>query len=95
MKTTICQDRLGTNVDMRKYTNEVVCTAEALGGVGVKVGDGPLTERMLQNSSANERAASVKQALRSAVEAARVGEKPVLVNAMIGKSDFREGSISV
>lgn len=54
--------------------------AEALGGKGFMVGR-PDSERL-------------DAVLRAAQDACRRGH-PVLVNALIGKTDFREGSISV
>lgn len=54
--------------------------AEALGGKGFVVGR-PDSERL-------------DAVLRAAQDACRRGH-PVLVNALIGKTDFREGSISV
>jgi len=64
--------------------------AEALGGVGQQVGAGKET----LSGSAEARVASLRRALEAARAAGREG-KPVLVNALIGKSSFRDGSISV
>ncbi|KAM9214382.1 LOW QUALITY PROTEIN: 2-hydroxyacyl-CoA lyase 2 [Leptosomus discolor] len=71
---------LGSNVACGLEYLDYHAVAEALGGKGFVVG-GPDRERL-------------DAVLRAAQEACRHG-RPVLVNALIGKTDFRDGSISV
>ncbi|XP_053907910.1 2-hydroxyacyl-CoA lyase 2 isoform X2 [Cuculus canorus] len=71
---------LGSNVACGLEYLDYHAVAEALGGKGFVVGRG---ER--------ERLDAV---LRAAQDACRHG-RPVLINALIGKTDFRDGSISV
>lgn len=71
---------LGSNVACGLEYLDYHAVAEALGGKGFVVGR-PESERL-------------DAVLRAAQDACRQGH-PVLVNALIGKTDFREGSISV
>lgn len=71
---------LGSNVACGLEYLDYHAVAEALGGKGFVVGR-PDSERL-------------DAVLRAAQDACRRGH-PVLVNALIGKTDFREGSISV
>lgn len=71
--------------------------AEGYGGVGMRIGD-PLPAHVLapQNASlVHDDDFQIVPALRSAQEVLEREKRPVCINAIIGKTSFREGSLSV
>lgn len=72
---------LGSDVACRLTFADYEKAAIGLGAIGIKVDD-----------KDNDR---LKEVFAKAVQATREAKKPVLVNVLIGKTSFREGSISV
>jgi len=69
----------GTNVGCQLRFTDYHVVADGYGGVGIKVDSGD----------------DVTAALKKAVKVSREETKPVLLNVLIGKTKFRDGSISV
>lgn len=72
---------LGSDVACPLAYTDYNKVAEAVGGLGVKL------DEKDKNNLAN--------AFRDAIDKCKKEKKPILVNVLIGKTDFRAGSISV